>query len=115
VSYLAYRRFHHERTDLDAAPFGDDAAAAASPMAANQARATLIFFRHRDEFERRWPDLEIVARRRLAVLLYPLSGGLTRPRLVPRWLYRPLAVLERALVPLAPLLAFRCLVVLERR
>jgi SAM-dependent methyltransferase len=115
VSYPAYRRFHHERTDLDAAPFGDDAAAAASPMAANQARATLVFFRHREEFERRWPDLEIVARRRLAVLLYPLSGGLTRPRLVPRWLYRPLAVLERALMPLAPLLAFRCLVVLERR
>ena len=115
VSYPAYRCFHHERTDLDAPPFEDDAAAAASPMAANQARATLVFFRHREEFEHRWPELEIVERRRLAVLLYPLSGGLTRPRLVPWWLYRPLAALERVLMPLAPLLAFRCLVVLERR
>ena len=28
--------------------------------------------------------------------------------------YRPLSAVERALAPLAPLLAFRCLVVLER-
>jgi hypothetical protein len=33
---------------------------------------------------------------------------------VPGAAYRPLATLERALSPLAPLLAFRCLVVLER-
>ena len=114
VSSPAYRRFHHERTDLHAAPFDDDAAAAASPMASNQARTTLVFFRRRDEFERRWPELAIVKSRRLALLVYPLSGGLTRPQLVPTWLYAPLAALERVLMPLAPLLAFRCLVVLER-
>jgi SAM-dependent methyltransferase len=114
VSNLVYRHFHHERTDLDAAPFDEDPAAAASPMASNQARTTLVFFRHREEFERRWPELAIVARRRLALLVYPLSGGLTGPRLVPTWFYPPLAVLERMLMPLAPLLAFRCLVVLER-
>ncbi len=115
VSSFAYRRFHHERTDLDAPPFDDDPAAAASPMASNQARTTLVFFRHHEELERRWPELEMVAQRRLALLLYPLSGGLTRPQLVPTALYWPLAALERLLIPLAPLLAFRCLVVLERR
>jgi SAM-dependent methyltransferase len=115
LSYSAYRRFHHERTDLAVPPFDDDAQTAASPMSANQARSTLIFFRHADELGRRWPELAIVERRRLALLLYPLSGGFTRPRLAPLFLYRPLAAMERLLAPLAPLLAFRCLVVLERR
>ena len=115
ASYFAYRRFHHERTDLDAPPFEDDAHAATSPMAANQARATLVFFKHADEFARRWPSLEIVERRLLALLTYPLSGGFTRPKLVPDAAYQPLSLAERALSPLARLLAFRCLVVLEQR
>jgi SAM-dependent methyltransferase len=115
VSYFAYRRFHHERTDLEAPPFADDAQAAASPMAANQARATLVFFRNADEYGLRWPSLPIVDRRLLALLTYPLSGGFTRPKLVPDRVYRPLTMAERALAPLARLLAFRCLVVLEKR
>jgi SAM-dependent methyltransferase len=115
VSYFAYRRFHHERTDLDMPPFDDDPHAAASPMAANQARATLVFFRHADEYARRWPSLAIVERRRLSLVVYPLSGGFTRPKLVPNAAYRPLTMVERLLSPLAPLLAFRSLVVLEKR
>jgi SAM-dependent methyltransferase len=115
LAYLAYRRFHHERTDLDAPPFADDVQAATSPMAANQARATLIFFRNASEYARRWPSLPIAERRLLALLTYPLSGGFTRPKLVPDAAYRPLSVAERALSPLARFLAFRCLVVLEKR
>lgn len=114
LSTLAYRRFHHERTDPSAPAFADDAEVAGAPLASNQARATLVFFREREELERRWPELRIVARRRLALLLYPLSGGFSRRQLVPGALYRPLAALERLLAPLAPLIAFRCLVVLER-
>ena len=53
-------------------------------------------------------------RRRFAFVLYPLSGGYSRRPLVPPALYRPLQVLESMLSPLAPLLAFRCFVVLER-
>jgi hypothetical protein len=73
-----------------------------------------VFFRARDEFERRWPELELVERRRLALLAYPLSGGFSGPRLLPEALLRPVEGLERLLSPLAPLLAFRCLVVVER-
>jgi SAM-dependent methyltransferase len=115
VSYAVYRHFHHERTDLSGPAFDDDPAAAASPLASNQARTTLIFFRHRDQYARRWPSLPLVEARRLAMLAYPLSGSFTRPQLVPARTYRPLRLVERALSPLAPLLAFRCLVVLERR
>jgi SAM-dependent methyltransferase len=116
VSYLAYRRFHHERTDLDAGAFADDEHAAASPMQSNQARATLVFFRHLAEFRQRWPDLGVVERRLLALLVYPLSGGFTKRPLLPASLYQPLTALERALLPaLGRVAAFRCLVVLERR
>jgi len=115
VSTLAYKAFHHERTDLHAAPFGDDDAVAEAPLASNQARATLVFFRALDEFERRWPTLRVRERRRLAVLAYPLSGGFTKRPLIPRSLARPVLALDRLLEgPAAPLAAFRCLVVLER-
>lgn len=114
ASTAAYRRFHHERTDLSAGAFEDDVSIASEPLASNQARATLAFFRSADEFRRRWPGLGVVERRRLALLAYPLSGGFTGKRLVPTNLGLAVARLERHLEFLAPLLAFRCLVVLER-
>ena len=114
VSTLAYRAFHPERTDLSAPAFAPEAEIAADPLASNQARATLVFFRQRAELRRGWPDLRVVERRRLALVAYPLSGGFFGRRLAPGAAYRPLAAAERVLAPLAPLLAFRCLVVLER-
>jgi SAM-dependent methyltransferase len=114
VSTQAYKRFHHERTDLSAAPFDDDTSIADEPLASNQARTTLVFFRHADELTRRWPELRIRERRRLAMLAYPLSGGFTGRQLVPAGVGRGLARLEGVLGFSAPLLAFRCLVVLER-
>jgi SAM-dependent methyltransferase len=114
VSTRAFQRFHHERTDLGVEPFGEDASIAAEPLASNQARATLAFFRHAGELADRWPVLRVVERRRLAMLAYPLSGGFTGRQLVPVRVGRALARIERRLGVLAPLLAFRCLVVLER-
>jgi SAM-dependent methyltransferase len=114
ISTPAYRLLHHEKTDLDAGALADAPELEGAPLASNQARATLVFFREAEAFRDRWPELRIVGRRRLALVLYPLSGGYSRRQLVPAALYRPLALLERVLHPLAPLLAFRCLVVLER-
>jgi SAM-dependent methyltransferase len=115
VSALFYRRFHHERTDLSADAFAVDQQSALGPMESNQALPTLAFYRHREETLRRWPQLSLIEERRFAFAVYPLSGGFSRRPLLPSWLYRPLSWLERFLVPLAPLLAFRCLVVLESR
>ena len=55
LSTRLYRRFHHERTDLDAAPFADDERIGSAPLASNQGRATLAFFRASDELAARWP------------------------------------------------------------
>jgi SAM-dependent methyltransferase len=115
VSTAAYGRFHHERTEPDLDPFAPDRNLAGAAMEGNQALPMLLFFRHADELRARWPELAIVERRRFAFLVYPLSGGFSRPQLVPLSLYAPLAAIERALAPAAALLAFRCLVVLERQ
>jgi SAM-dependent methyltransferase len=114
-STWAYRRFHFERTDLDVRPFEADAAVAASPMESNQALATLVFFHERGLLEQRWPELAVIERRRLALFVYPLSGGFGGTRFVRPALLRPAEAVERLLTPLTPLIAFRCLVVLERR
>jgi hypothetical protein len=114
VSRPLYGAFHHEPADLRDDPFGD-AHRRHDPLASNQALATLAFFREYDEFVGRWPNLFVVTRRRLALLAYPLSGGLTGRRLVPARVGLALRRLEPFLAPLAPILAFRCLVVLERR
>jgi SAM-dependent methyltransferase len=116
ASYFAYRHFHHERTDLDVEAFADDEHAAASPMESNQARATLVFFRNLHEFRQRWPELAVLERQLLAMLVYPLSGGFTKLPLLPNALYRPLSAVERTLLPpLGRAAAFRCLVVVERQ
>lgn len=115
ISTVAYRLFHHERTDLHAGPFADDPSVADDPLASNQARATLVFFRHADELARRWPQLAFYRRERFALLAYPLSGGFTGRQLVPGRLGLAVARAENTLGPLAKLLAFRCLAVLERR
>ena len=113
VSTFLYKRFHQERTDLDTPPFEHDAATAKAPFESNQALTTLIFYRHRDEFRNRWPTLQLVEEKRLAFVLYPLSGGFSRRPLIPTALYGPLRLCEQFLKPLAPLLAFRCFLVLE--
>lgn len=115
VSTVAYRLFHEERADLRGPALEDDVSVGASPLASNQARATLVFFRRLSQFERSWPQLAVIERRRLALLAYPLSGGFRGRRLAPGIAHRPLAVAERLLEPLALLLAFRCLIVLERK
>ena len=113
LSTLVYRYFHHEELDLDADAFADDPALVASPLDANIARPTLAFFRHAEILASRWPRLRVAERRLLSLFVYPLTGGFSRRSLIPLALFLPLAGLERLLAPLARLLAFRCLVVLE--
>ena len=114
VSTPLYRGFHQERTDMSADPFAPDPEIAGAALDSNQALPTLAFFRRPAELHRRWSTLRVVERKRFAFLLYPLSGGFTRRPLLPSPLYPVARLMERALSPVAPLLAFRCLVVLEK-
>jgi SAM-dependent methyltransferase len=114
VSTWAYRRFHHEPVDLDVDPFTDAAHSTDHALDSNTALPTLTFFRERERFEQRWPELEVREARRLSFVAYPLSGGFSRRQLVPASALPALRALEAALRPLGSLAAFRCLVVLER-
>ncbi|MBV8079805.1 MAG: class I SAM-dependent methyltransferase [Actinobacteria bacterium] len=114
LSMVAYRLFHHEHTDPSIDPFRPDPRLARAALEGNQAVAMLLFFRGSDELRRRFPELRIVERQRFSFLIWPLSGGFSRRPLAPMALYRPLRALETVLAPAAPLLASRCLVVLER-
>ena len=115
LSYLAYRAFHDERTDLRADPFASDAHSTDDPFDANQALPTLLFFRHLARTVSAVPSLKVVRRERFGLVAYPLSGGFTGPRLLPARVLPALARAERPLESrLGPAMAFRCLVVLER-
>jgi SAM-dependent methyltransferase len=115
VSTAVYKAFHHETTDLSVDPFSPARHSTPDPFDSNQALPTLIFWRHSNRLAELHPRLRVVERRRLAMVAYPLSGGFTKPPLVPGPLRRPLLRLDEALAPLAPLLAFRCMVTVERR
>ncbi len=115
VSTLAYRAFHDEPTNLCVDPFGDQPLSSPAPYDSNQALATLIFWRQLDRFEAIHPELRLRGRSRFAFLAYPLSGGFTKRPVLPCLLARPVAWLDRRLDFAEPLLAFRCLVTLERR
>ncbi len=116
VSYIAWRFFHDEDIDMNIDPLTPSASGRSSddPWEANIALPTLIFWWNVAAFRRRFPAFKIEYRRRFDLLLYPLSGGFERKRLVPLPLVPLVSAMERLLTPLASLLAFRCMVVLER-
>jgi SAM-dependent methyltransferase len=114
ASTLSYRFLHHEDWDARADPFADVALSSDRPLDANGALPTLLFFRHAGELRRRFPELAVVHSERLATVAYPLSGGFTRRPLVPPRATGRLLALEERLHWLSPVLAFRCLVALQR-
>lgn len=117
VSRIVFSLFHPEPVDLavDPLPAGDQPLFSGhGPFFANQAIPTLLFFRHRRRFERRFPLLRLCARLRMSLIAYPLSGGFSGPRIVPGWACAAVWALERLARPLAPLLAFQLLITLER-
>ena len=117
ASRLAFALAHPEPVDLAADPLPDDdrpVFAPGRPFAANQAIPTLLFFRHRARLAARFPALALRTARRMSTVAYPLSGGFSQPSPVPAWAAGAVWALERLTAPLAPLLAFRLLVTLER-
>lgn len=117
LSHLAYHCFHPEPVDMGADPLAPGGLSPGrDPYEANQAIPTLLFFRRRAEFARAFPELKVVAARRLGLFAYPLSGGFRKWSLLPAGLVGAMLRLEEALMPLlGPLMAFRMLVVLERQ
>ncbi len=116
LSRVIYGLFHREPIRVTSDPLADHAAVGAAPMDGNQGIAREVFFKSAGRLGARWPTLTLVTRRRLSLLSYPLSGGFSGPTLLPAAIAQAAVNVERALEPLlGRWLAFRCLVVLERR
>ena len=115
LSWPVYRFLHPEGLRPDCDPLDESCALSSDePFDSNQGVATALFWRRAAQFARRFPTLRLLHRERLALWSYPLTGGFSGRTLVPESWIAPLADLERPLAFLAPLLAFRTLVVLER-
>jgi SAM-dependent methyltransferase len=114
-----YQHFHQERVDMAADVFaegirqsGDD------PFDSNQALPALLFgtSQARAKFEKTLPELKIISTEWLSLSVYPLSGGFKPWSLWPSKLVGPTLKVEQILLPLlGPLLAFRIMIVLEKR
>jgi len=88
------------------------------PFDANQAIPTLIFKRKQGlkRFATEHPQLHIMHLKLLSLFAYPLSGGFRNWSLIPKPLIKPLLSIEEAILPiLGPLMAFRLLIVIEKR
>jgi SAM-dependent methyltransferase len=116
LSWPIYRWLHQEPVD-----YTEDPLLLKPPQAnrrsfdANQAVATILFERNHAGFQSRYPGFSIQHLRRLACVAYPLSGGFDHPSLLPQWLLTPMLRLEHQLERLGRFLAFRMMVVIERR
>lgn len=116
VSRLAFTWLHPEPVDLTPDPLAGAPLSTDEPFSSNQAIPTLIFERHPERFARRFPNLEVLCCERFGPFSYPLSGGFRPWSLLPSGLAGPLLQAEAALEHVvAPLVAFRLLVVVERR
>jgi hypothetical protein len=119
VARRFYQRFHQEPVHMEVDAFlegarqsGDD------PFDSNQALPTLLFGapQPRTRVEDAVPELKVISTDWLSLFVYPLSGGFKPWCFWPATLTNPGLRVEQALLPsLGPLLAFRLMIVLERR
>jgi SAM-dependent methyltransferase len=116
ASWPIYRWLHPEPMDCTEDPLLlKPPQADRRPFDANQAVATILFERNQPRFQSRYPGFSVRHIRRLACVAYPLSGGFDHPSFLPERLLPPILRLDRILERVGWFLAFRMLVVIERR
>jgi SAM-dependent methyltransferase len=116
VSWSVYHFLHPESVNFKQDPLAwVEPSPNRQPFDSNQAFATILFERKFKNFRQKYPQFLKVYHRRLAFFAYPLSGGFDKPSLLPMALLKPILTLENYLSFLSRILAFRILVVLEKR
>lgn len=116
ASWPVYHFLHPEPVDLQQDPLVFvQPNPERKPFDSNQAFATILFEKKYKNFKDRYPQFLKIYHRRLAFFAYPLSGGFEKPSLLPMALLPSVFALENALSFLSRWLAFRILIVLEKR
>lgn len=117
VSKLLLKMFHYEAVELDwdvLAPCEVDVKK--DPYESNQAIPTILFKRNPDLFLHTVRGFQIVRSEWLSLFAYPLSGGFYPWSFIPeKWVSRVLQIEDKLLPFLGQLMAFRMMVVLEKK
>jgi SAM-dependent methyltransferase len=95
-----FKNFHHE--PYDDRPQNWSFAQNDSMMDCNQALSWMVFVRDRVKFEKQFPALKVEAAENIPWLTYFLSGGVTSPYLIPRFMDGFLIGLEKLISPADP-------------
>jgi len=87
-----------------------------TPWQSNQAIPYLLFFKHRNMFEKTFNHkFTIIKLEKFSFLLYPLSGGFEHKQLIPDFTIPFFKLCEILLTPLKMALAFRCFIIVEKQ
>jgi len=115
-SWFIYKYLHPEPVDFSQNPMEIvPRARNRQPFDANQAMSNLMFGKFLKDFKTKFSKLNLIDKRYISFIVYPLSGGFENRSLIPYWMAKPLLKFETALSFLGRLIAFRVLVVIEKR
>ncbi len=111
-SRFIYSNFHHE-------PFEPQQQGWALPpggrmSVANDALPWIVFQRDRQEFERKFTQLKLESYQNFMPFRYILSGGVSKPQLLPSMAYPVVLGLEKLIAPLNGLLGMFCKIAVRR-
>ncbi len=111
-SRLIYQNTHHEVFD----PKAGWAIKSKGPLSgANGAMAWIVFLRDAKKFKDKHPELDIIRNQPHTPLSYLLSGGLSKPQLIPTFLFPTIKGIEESLKPIMKFVGmFTTIVIIKR-
>ncbi|MDZ4712994.1 MAG: methyltransferase domain-containing protein [bacterium] len=114
-SLIIYKKYHPEPFEFTEDYFSKTEIQNKDPWHSNQAIPYLIFFKHIRKFRSVFGEtFKIDIKEKLSFILYPASGGFENKSMIPDSFIPVFQRLEKMAKPIAPLIAFRCFVVLEK-
>ncbi|MDD4082623.1 MAG: class I SAM-dependent methyltransferase [Sphaerochaetaceae bacterium] len=116
ISSIVYKLFHPEPFIFNVNIFGGKGNfKEKKPWESNQAIPYLIFFKNLKSFDKIFSNkFNITKKDVFSFILYPLSGGFENKQLLPTSLIPVAKLSEILLKPFKNLIAFRCIIVLEK-
>jgi SAM-dependent methyltransferase len=116
-SYIIYNYFHQEDVDFKADVFNQERGSSKNqkkPFDGNSAIPTMMFSKEIERFRQKFSHLQIIKKKLLSFILYPLSGGFEHKSFIPAFFVRYLNLIERILQPFGRIFAFRIFIVIEK-
>lgn len=111
-SNFIYRNFHHE--PFEPHQNGWELPAGGRMSSANDALPWIVFRRDRRRFAELFPELKVNVVESYMPFRYLLSGGVSRPQLLPNWSYGAVKMMETLLSPANEMLGLFMKIVVQR-